>query len=314
MKSRSIAIFLFGALPAAATQPFKATMQVTRRWVRAWLGKVAMGALLGGIAQAACAADAAPCTSKECRFFKHYFVAANGTAYPDAFVETYESIEAEVAKLQAAAPNVTLGAMLSLVLFESGARLGFFNTRDSENGYRKRLDPTKPLASQPLARYSYQFGIVPVHTSLFRPCVAGAVGFRKTFEEVAAAQEFHPTEQDLASVVEPWKIACRAALNGHVEQVGPGSVDYYILTCHERFGVPVNSSRTKANPPSQAELDRFPLYSPRVTSALFFKELRDRAREIHDDGDAIRAFGGGDPSYATPERQKAILAAWLRFH
>jgi hypothetical protein len=118
--------------------------------------------------------------------------------------ETFSAISDTVKEIQRSAPNVTLGGMLAIVRFESGVRPGFFNTRDKENSFssdRKnklpKLDPTKkPYWQQPLARYSYRFGIIPIHTSIFRPCLAATRAARLRFPHLCAWRSTMPFRSD----------------------------------------------------------------------------------------------------------------------
>jgi hypothetical protein len=61
----------------------------------------------------------------------------------------------------------------------------------------------------------------------------------------------------------------------------------------------------------RSEWDELHAVSPGV-SAL--RPCMKATRDIHDDGDAIEAFGGGDAGDARPERQAAILQSWQKVH
>src|SRR5580704_16233122 len=113
--------------------------------------------------------------SKEYCFLRRAFERTNGIKNHELNAdqqkeldETFDAVSDTTKEIQRLAPGVTLGGMLSIVIFESGVRPRFFNTRDKENSFspdRKnnlpKLDATKePFWQQPLARYSYQFGII----------------------------------------------------------------------------------------------------------------------------------------------------------
>ena len=152
--------------------------------------------------------------------------------------ETFSAISDTVKEIQRSAPNVTLGGMLAIVRFESGVRPGFFNTRDKENSYspdRKnklpKLDPTKkPYWQQPLARYSYQFGIIPIHTSIFRPCLAATRAARLRFDNLAKQQGFAPTADQLASIRPDFEEVCQKAQSPVPDE--PRAVNYFMLNAH----------------------------------------------------------------------------------
>jgi hypothetical protein len=260
-------------------------------------------------------APADNCQSRECRYFRHYFDLANGPGHDAAFAETFDAVRTEWEKISRLSPNVSLGAMLALVVYESGARLDFFNTRDAENSFRKRLAPNRPFVDQPLAYYSYQFGIVPIHTSLLRPCMKGTKSLRDRFDEIVRQEGFALTLEDLDSVRARWIAACSESHLGHVEQPGPQAVDYYILQAHSApFNIPVNAVSSRQSTLAPGALKAFPFFSARVTAPLFFATLAREAKNLHDDGDAIKAFGGGDAAYARQDRQESILRSWQQFH
>lgn len=251
--------------------------------------------------------------SPEYRFFRQQFLRANNADLSEQIDPTFSAIQAQVKEIQESSPAVTLGAMLSLVLFESGGRVGFYDTLDKENSFRKRLRDDQPYADQALAHYSYQFGLVPIHTSILRPCMRGTEPTRQQFAELAIAHGYQPSAQDLESVRALWAEACRASITGHIAQPGPELVDFYVLACHSKFGVPANAVRARKASVTTTDLKAFPLYSVEITAPLFFREIRRAGAKIRSDEDAIAVWGGGDAHYASEDRQRAILAAWRGF-
>lgn len=249
-------------------------------------------------------ADSSKEYPREYAFFRAAFERRNGTVHQNDLDRTFKEVVIAVERLQRCAPKITLGGMLSLVIFESGARLAFYNTKDQENSFRKRLRADLPFWQQPFARYSYQFGIVPVHTSILRPCMPGTQPLRKAFDEAALRAGFTPSEKDLESVRPEFDEVCGKVIQSRVPDK-PRAVDYYILNSHRDFDVPKNSSGSDLK-----NLGRFPFFTPAVTTPLFFHEMETDCRTIQDDGAAICAWGGGDKSYCTKERQDAILASW----
>jgi hypothetical protein len=251
--------------------------------------------------------------SKEYSFFRSRFERINRDNEKE-LDETFGAVSDAVKKIQSSAPNVTLGGMLALVIFEGGARLGFFNTKDDENSFNPakripnvpKLDASLPFSQQPLARYSYQFGIVPIHTSIFRPCVAGTQPARKLFDKIAQQQGFAPTADQLASVKKEFDEVCKKARSPVADE--PRTVDFYILNAHAKFDVPVNRVGGDST-----HISNFPLYSPRVTTPFFFAAIAAHAKQTTSDKDAICLWGGGDKNYCNEVRQTQILAPWKKF-
>jgi hypothetical protein len=251
--------------------------------------------------------------SKEYSFFRVRFEQVNADKEKD-LNETFDAVSEAVKDIQRSAPNVTLGGMLALVIFEGGARLGFFNTKDAENSFNPakripnvpKLDSGVPFSQQPLARYSYQFGIVPIHTSIFRPCLAGTQHARKLFDTIAQQQGFAPTTNQLASVRKEFDQVCQKAHKPIAD--GPRAVDFYILNAHTRFAVPVNRVGGDVG-----HISDFPLYAPRVTTPFFFAAILAHANQNTDDRAAICLWGGGDKNYCNAARQNQILAPWSRY-
>src|SRR5205823_4296753 len=98
--------------------------------------------------------------------------------------------------LQKSGANISLGGMLALLMYEGQGRLAHYNTRCSENSYDKSAE----CWTNPKARYSYQLGLGAVHTSNFHPCrPPGGHPIRKHFEDIARAESFAPTDEQLTS-------------------------------------------------------------------------------------------------------------------
>jgi hypothetical protein len=108
-----------------------------------------------------------PGTSCEYGFFSSYFDKDNGATFAALRDATFLHLVSQVSSLQACGSKITLGGMLSLLIFEGGgAKVAFFNDRCAENSY----DKSAACWNNPKARYSYQYGLAPVHTSNFHPC------------------------------------------------------------------------------------------------------------------------------------------------
>jgi hypothetical protein len=198
--------------------------------------------------------------------------------------------------LHACGAQITLGGMLSLMIYEGGgAKVAFYNDRCVENSY----DSTSDCYTNPKARYSYQYGLAPVHTSNFHPCadVAYTSKMRTKLATAITAAGFSATAGDIASV------------DSQVKQFCPSKaaelVDYFIIATHDVFGVPTDS--TGNDLPHAAT---FPFFTPRVVVDLFFGEISGSCASLTSDEDAIAIFGGGDASYSTPSKQATILKLW----
>jgi hypothetical protein len=253
--------------------------------------------------------------SPEYDFFRARFEQVNGKDKENELNETFDTISSAVKELQESGRHVTLGGMLALVIFESGARVGFFNTRDAENSFNPKksipnvpkLDPAiVPFWQQALARYSYQLGILPVHTGNFRPCVAGTQQARNDFDKVARDGGFAPTADQLLAIQTEFDTVCRKALKPVKDR--PKAIDYYVINVHKSFGVPTNSVGKDVEHSS-----RYPLYSPRVTVSFFFAGIRAAKPPLTDDRAGICAWGGGDKSYCNPATQDKVLKRWTDF-
>jgi len=238
--------------------------------------------------------------SCEDRFFVSEFDARNtdptGTVDLVGLRESaLAAIKAEVAELGACGATVTLGGMMSLLLYEGAFRAAAFNTLCLENSYNRVASNCDAVAE---ALYSYQLGIGAIHTSNFHPCKGGAYtqGMRALFLDRAQAAGFSVD----AGLVTPalatrFHTVCPAAT--------PTAVDYYLLGAHDVFGIPKNASGNDL-----ANVGRFPLFTPSVSIALTFHELAVSCSSIHSDRDAITIFGGADASYATTTKQDQILS------
>lgn len=242
--------------------------------------------------------------SCEDRFFVHEFDARNTdpTHTVDLAAlreDSLASIKTEVATLQACGAGLTLGNMMSLLLYEGGFRVAAFNTRCVENSYNPTASNCDAVAE---ALYSYQFGIGAIHTSNFHPCKGGSYtqGMRAKFLARAAAAGF---------AVDP---VIPAALAARFATVCPGktpnAVDYYLLGAHEPFGIPRNTTGNDL-----AGYGMFPLFTPAVSIPLTFGELSGSCAQITSDRDAIRIFGGGDASYAQAAKQDQITSYYRTF-
>lgn len=242
--------------------------------------------------------------SCEDRFFVKEFDARNvdpsGTVDLAALrEESLETIKAEVAALQACGAGITLGNMMSLLLYEGGFRVAAFNTRCSENSYNPTSSNCDVVAE---ALYSYQFGIGGIHTSNFHPCKGGAYTqmMRTRFLEKAAAAGFAGVATLPPGMAQRFATVCPTKT--------PSAVDYYLLGAHDPFGIPKNTAGNHL-----AGSGVFPLFTPRVSISLTFAELAGSCASIDDDRDAIRLFGGGDATYAQTAKQDQIMSFYQNF-
>jgi hypothetical protein len=214
--------------------------------------------------------------------------------------DSLAAVKEAVAELQACGAGVTLGGMMSLLLYEGGFRVAAYNTRCEENSYN-------PMPSgcdaDPEALYSYQFGLGAIHTSNFHPCKGGSYtqGMRASFIEACLAAGFAAGDD----LVTP---DTAARFHEVCPDDTPSAVDYYLLGAHDVFHIP----RDDAGNFLEA-FGVFPLFTPRVSIALTLGELASSCGSIDDDRDAIRIFGGGDSSYADPAKQNLILSYYENF-
>lgn len=236
-----------------------------------------------------------PALQCEYDFFAFYFEKANGAMQPGLRDEAFAAIAGRTAELQACAPGVTLGGLLSLLVFEGAARVAMFNTKCAENSY----DNSPTCWDNPKARYSYQFGLAPVHTSNFHPCadINWTSKMRGRLQTALDAAGFVPAADAVAGVAD--------ALHTFCPDAAPTAVDYYILTAHSAFGVPTDASGNDLEHAGQ-----FPFFTPAVMIDLFFATLLPACMQIGSDNDMIAIFGGGDPSYDDPAKQAQILGLW----
>jgi len=213
--------------------------------------------------------------------------------------ESLATIKTEIAAMQACGAGVTLGNMMSLLLYEGGFRAAAFNTRCVENSYNPTTSNCDAVAE---ALYSYQFGIGAIHTSNFHPCKGGSYTqmMRQQFLDKAAAAGF-----DIAPTIPP-AMAARFATVCPTQT--PNAVDYYLLGAHDLFGVPRNTTGNDL-----AGYGSFPLFTPRMSIALTFRELAGACTSIASDRDAIRIFGGGDASYAQTAKQDQIMSYYQNY-
>jgi hypothetical protein len=249
--------------------------------------------------------------SREHKFFRFYFEKQNSHDNEAQLNQTYEEIVKGVDHLRKHAPRVILGGMLALIYFESNYKLSYYNTLDKENrfGQQGRLKQGIPFAEQPFARYAYQLGIVPLHTSLFRPCMAGPQQvFRQRFDLLASEAGFVVSADEMGNIRMEFDEVCGKVLHGAVSDK-PRAVDYYILNIHSIFHVPANrTGRDITN------LNKFPFYLPQITTPLFFAEIESAGKSVKDNRTAICAFGGTDMSYCKKsKRPDDILKLWTNF-
>ena len=242
--------------------------------------------------------------SCEDRFFVHEFDTHNTdpTGTVDLFTlreDALAAIKTQVAALQACGAGVTLGNMMSLLLYEGAFRAAAFNTLCSENSYNRTTSNCDAVAE---ALYSYQFGIGAIHTSNFHPCKGGSYTqmMRQLFLDQAAAAGF-----DVNPVI-PADIATRFATVCPGQT--PNAVDYYLLGAHDLFGIPRNASGNDL-----AGVGSFPLFTPGVSIALTFHELTASCASITSDRDAITVFGGADTSYGTTSKQDTIMSYYQSY-
>ncbi len=240
----------------------------------------------------------------EDRFFLDRFDSRNEDASGELDMFTIRetslmAIKAEVEALQACGAQITLGAILSLLMFESALRAGSFNTRCNENSYHNTESDCDLVAE---ALYSYQFGIGAIHTSNFHPCRGGSYtqGMRALFADIAADAGF-PTEDLLTPELQNrFHDVCPDAT--------PSAVDYYILGAHEPFGIPRNDNGNHL-----VAVGDYPFLDPHVSVPLTFSILYNQCSTISDDRDAIARWGGGDARYAETAYQNNILAHYENY-
>jgi hypothetical protein len=240
-----------------------------------------------------------PAVACEYAFFREYFDKDNGAAYGALRDATFQYIVDQVSALQSCGARITLGGVLSLMIYEGGgAKVAFFNDRCAENAY----DKSTTCWNDPKARYSYQYGLAPVHTSNFHPCadVAYTSKMRARLGKAIADAGFAPSPDAVKAVT--------ADLQSFCPGVTPTAVDYYILTSHSAFGVPRDGTGNDL-----ANAGKYPFFTPRVVIDLFFAEIGGNCSALTSDEAAISVFGGTDTSYRTASKQAAILSLYQGF-
>jgi hypothetical protein len=243
-----------------------------------------------------------PGTECEYAFFRHYFDKDNGSAYAALRDATFLHIVDQVNALHACGAKITLGGMLSLMIYEgAGAKVAFYNDKCSENSY----DKSATCWTNPKARYSYQYGLAPVHTSNFHPCadVGYTSKMRTRLATAMSAAGFSPSASQIASVTGELHAFCPSS--------SPTMVDYYVITAHSAFDVPKNGTGNDLK-----NADKYPFFAPRVVIDVFFGIVSgggSACASLTSDNAAIAVFGGGDASYKSPAKQEAILKLWKDF-
>ena len=239
-------------------------------------------------------------TACEYAFFKRYFDKDNGPSYAALRDATFMHVVDRVAALDACGAKITLSGMLALMIYEGGgARVAFYNDRCAENSY----DKSASCFTNPKARYSYQYGLAPVHTSNFHPCadVAYTSKMRARLEKAITDAGFSPTAAEIASVAADVHTFCPG--------VTPTLVDYYIVSTHAVFAVPKDGTGNDLK-----NAGKFPFFSPRVVIDLFFDEISaGGCAALSSDNQAIAIFGGSDASYKDPAKQASILKLYGDF-
>lgn len=230
-------------------------------------------------------------------FFKNYFDEDNGTTYATLRDSTFVHVVDQVKALQECGAKITLGGMLSLMIFEGGgAKVAFYNDRCKENSY----DRSANCWENPEARYSYQYGLAPIHTSNFHPCkdITHTSKMRSRLAKAMLDAGFMPSASAISAVGDELKTFCPSAT--------PTIVDYYILTAHSAFGVPKDTSGNDL-----PNAGKYPFFTPRVVIDLFFATISGGSCiALTSDEAAIIVFGGSDGSYRTPSKQALILKRW----
>ncbi len=210
------------------------------------------------------------------------------------------AIKDEIETLQSCGADITLGAMLSLLMWEAAFRAGSYNTRCNENSYHNTESDCDEVAE---ALYSYQFGIGGMHTSNFHPCKGGSYtqGMRDLFMDLAD-QAGYSTDADLMTeqLTERFHEVC--------PNDSPTAVDYYLLGAHDPFGIPKNDNGNYLE-----AVGVHPLMDTAVSVPLTFNILHGQCDTIDDDREAIAIWGGGDERYATQEHQDSILSHYNNF-
>ncbi len=242
--------------------------------------------------------------SCEDRFFVTHFEANNtappGTSLFDPREESLAAIKAYVEKLQTCGAKVTLGNMMSLLLFEGAFRIGAYNTLCSENDYHNM---PSGCSVYPESLYSYQFGLGAIHTSNFHPC--NDPGWTSKMRGKLLTALTNAGFATGASVVTP---SDQAAVSGFCPGKTATAVDHYILGAHDLYGVPKNTTGNHL-----AGYGKFPFFDPEISISMSLAAIEASCASIGDDRDAIATWGGGAPVYGTPNMQNQIMKPWKDF-
>ncbi len=221
---------------------------------------------------------------------------------------SFRDIRDHVAKLNARGAHITVEGVLALLVFETEARVTYYNDRCEQNSFFKKAR----CWSIPKARYSYQYGLGAIHTSLFNPCNPNPAT-RRRMNDLLREHRFVPTAADIDSVRPELRRVCAisACTRGVCAKTEPDAVDYYILKAHEKFEIPPNSESEKKNvPPTAAP---FPFFSPEISIDLFFTEIGSKPQQLPDDRAMIVAFGSGDAYYRNKKHQSAMLGKYTSY-
>lgn len=236
-------------------------------------------------------------TSCEARFWRTTIV-DNNTGLTDAPAladRSFRYIRDRVEALNARGAHITVGGVLALLVFEDEGHVAFYNDRCNENSYVH----ARECWSTPEARYSYQYGLGATHTSLFHPCNAGAA-MRRQMNNSLRAHGFVPTATDIASVAPALRSVCAKAV--------PDAVDYYILTAHDKFGIPQDSAGNLL-----AAAGQFPFFSPEVSLDLLFAEIGSDPTRLSSDRAMIVVYGGNATRYRQQAFQSNVLGKYTSY-
>jgi hypothetical protein len=214
--------------------------------------------------------------------------------------EAFFSLVETVSDLKSCGARVTFGGMASLLAYESGLRVGAYNTRCVENSYHRTESGCDAV---PEAMYSYQFGLGAAHTSNLHPCKGGAWTQTRR-DELLIALEAAGFAADPSIVTE--EIASRFAAVCPGET--PTAVDFYLLGAHDHFGIPRNDAGNFLDGHGT-----FPLFSPDVSLSITFSQLFSSCKDLTSDRAAIARFGGSDARYSTQSMQNTILKGYQDF-
>ncbi|MGZ3475160.1 MAG: hypothetical protein ACXWUG_13300 [Polyangiales bacterium] len=300
MRKLAVACFMLGCSSAEGAAPMDDAFVNADTPSESTADVTSTSDTLGGDGEVEAAVDASPFppegTSCEYGFFRKYFDKDNGPGLDALREASFARIVERWKELTACGAKTTLGGLLSLTIYEGGgAKVAFYNDRCAENSY----DKSATCWNVPKARYSYQYGLAPIHTSNFHPCadVAYTSKMRARLAKAIGAAGFTATDVEIASVDAQVKTFCPSST--------ATIVDYFILTTHSKFGVPTDGTGNDL-----ANAGKFPFFTPRVVIDLFFDFFAGSCATLDSDEAAIAAFGGGDASYATPSKQAQILKLW----